>query len=241
MAFLEVINMDKNFGGLTAVSDSSFHVKEGEILGLIGPNGAGKTTIFNLITGFLKPDNGAIIFQGEEIQGLEPHEICKKGVTRTFQSAQTFPHMTTLDNVMVGGFIHDRNIANVRKLAFEILDFTGLNEQKDKTAENLTIGDSRRLEIAKALAVKPSLLLLDEVFAGLNATEMEEVIEIIKQIREKGITVFIVEHVMHAVMSLSDRVIVINYGVKIAEGEPQEVTKNEKVIEAYLGEEYMAS
>jgi branched-chain amino acid transport system ATP-binding protein len=241
MAFLEVINMDKNFGGLTAVSDSSFHVKEGEILGLIGPNGAGKTTIFNLITGFLKPDNGAIIFKGEEIQGLEPHEICKKGVTRTFQSAQTFPHMTTLDNVMVGGFIHDRNIANVRKLAFEILDFTGLNEQKDKTAENLTIGDSRRLEIAKALAVKPSLLLLDEVFAGLNATEMEEVIEIIKQIREKGITVFIVEHVMHAVMSLSDRVIVINYGVKIAEGEPQEVTKNEKVIEAYLGEEYMAS
>ena len=241
MAFLEVKNLDKNFGGLAAVSDSNFDVKEGEILGLIGPNGAGKTTIFNLITGFLKPDNGAIIFKGEEIQGLEPHEICKKGVARTFQSAQTFPHMTTLDNVMVGGFIHNRNITNVKKSALEILEFTGLIDQTDKTAENLTIGDSRRLEIAKALAVKPSLLLLDEVLAGLNPTELEEVIEIIKQIREKGITVFIVEHVMHAVMSLSDRVIVINYGIKIAEGNPQEVTKNEDVIEAYLGEEYMDS
>lgn len=239
MAFLEVNNLTKRFGGLTAVNDNTFVVKEGEILGLIGPNGAGKTTIFNLVTGSLKPDKGTILFRGETIQDLAPHVISKKGIGRTFQIAKSFLNMTTLDNVMVGGFIHDNDIKNVRKSAIEILEFTGLVNQKDQLAENLTIADLRRLEIAKALAVKPNLLLLDEVVAGLNPTETEEAIGIIRKIRDTGITLFIVEHVMHAIMSLSDRIIVVNYGEIVAEGEPQKVAENEKVIEAYLGEDYL--
>ena len=239
MALLEVNNLTKSFGGLRAVNDSSFVAKEGEILGLIGPNGAGKTTIFGLITGFHKPDRGTILFREEEIQGLSPHKISKKGIARTFQIAQSFLHMSTLDNVMVGGFINDRNTNNVRKSATEILEFTGLVDQKDTLAENLTIVDLRRLEIAKALAVKPNLLLLDEVVAGLNPTETEEAIDIIRKIRDTGITLFIVEHVMHAIMSLSDRIIVVNHGEIIAEGKPQEVAEDEKVIEAYLGEDYL--
>lgn len=239
MALLEVNNLTKNFGGLRAVNDNNFVAKEGEILGLIGPNGAGKTTIFSLITGFHKPDRGTILFREEEIQGLSPHKISKKGIARTFQIAQSFLHMSTLDNVMVGGFINDRNTNNVRKSATEILEFTGLVDQKDTLAENLTIVDLRRLEIAKALAVKPNLLLLDEVVAGLNPTETEEAIDIIRKIRDTGITLFIVEHVMHAIMSLSDRIIVVNHGEIIAEGKPQEVAEDEKVIEAYLGEDYL--
>ena len=239
MALLEVNNLTKSFGGLRAVNDNNFVAKEGEILGLIGPNGAGKTTMFSLITGFHKPDRGTILFREEEIQGLSPHKISKKGIARTFQIAQSFFHMSTLDNVMVGGFINDRNTNNVRKSATEILEFTGLVDQKDTLAENLTIADLRRLEIAKALAVKPNLLLLDEVVAGLNPTETEEAIDVIRKIRDTGITLFIVEHIMHAIMSLSDRIIVLNHGEIIAEGKPQEVAEDEKVIEAYLGEDYL--
>jgi branched-chain amino acid transport system ATP-binding protein len=239
MALLEVSRLVKQFGGLIAVQDSNFVVNQGEILGLIGPNGAGKTTIFNLITGFLQPDRGTIIFDGTEIQGFKPHEISRRGLARTFQTAQSFLHMSTLQNVMVGGFIHTRNADKVRKEALEILDFTGLTSQKDKEAENLTIGDSRRLEIAKALAIRPSLILLDEVMAGLNLTEIEEAIEIIQKIRSRGITVFMVEHVMHAIMTLSDRIIVVNYGKMIAEGRPEQVAENREVIEAYLGREYV--
>ena len=238
MALLEVKNLTKSFGGLDAIKDASFSVHQGEILGLIGPNGAGKTTIFNLITGFLKPNEGSILFKGEEIRGKSPHKISQNGITRTFQTAKSFPHMTTLDNVMVGAFVNDRNPKNVREAAIKTLKFTGLIDQKDKAAENLTIGDSRRLEIAKALAVKPTILLLDEVIAGLNPTETEEAIDIIKKIRNSGITIFIVEHVMHAIMSLSDRIIVLNYGHKIAEGQPKVVIRDAKVVEAYLGEEY---
>lgn len=237
MALLEVKKLTKSFGGLDAVKDVSFSVHQGEILGLIGPNGAGKTTVFNLITGFLKPNEGSILFKGEEIQGKSPHKITQNGISRTFQTAKSFPHMTTLENVMVGGFVNDRNPENVREAAKQILEFTGLIDQKDKPAENLTIGDSRRLEIAKTLAVKPTLLLLDEVIAGLNPTETEEAIDIIKRIRNNGITIFIVEHVMHAIMSLSDRIIVLNYGQKLAEGQPEVVIKDEKVVEAYLGVE----
>jgi len=239
MALLEVSSLMKQFGGLVAVDNNNFVVNQGEILGLIGPNGAGKTTIFNLITGFLRPDTGTIIFDGGEIQDLRSHEISRRGLARTFQTAQSFPHMTTLQNVMVGGFIHTRDADKVREEALEILDFTGLGPQKDKEAENLTIGDSRRLEIAKVLAIKPSLVLLDEVMAGLNFTEIEEAIEIIRKIRKKGITVFMVEHVMHAIMTLSDRIIVVNYGRQIAEGKPEEVAEDRAVLEAYLGREYV--
>ncbi|MBW2609637.1 MAG: ABC transporter ATP-binding protein [Deltaproteobacteria bacterium] len=239
MAFFDVKNLTKNFGGLTAVSNNSFEIKEGEILGLIGPNGAGKTTIFNLITGFYRPDSGVILFKDEEIQGLEPHRVSRKGIARTFQIARSFPRMSTLDNVMVGGFINGQKAKDVRESAIEILELTGLIDQEDKLAENLTIADLRRLEIAKALAIKPDLLLLDEVIAGLNPTEIDEAIDIIKKIRDTGITIFMVEHVMHAIMSLSDRIIVINYGEKIAEGKPEQVAKDERVIEAYLGEEYV--
>ncbi|MBW2044090.1 MAG: ABC transporter ATP-binding protein [Deltaproteobacteria bacterium] len=239
MALLEVQKLSKHFGGLTAVANNNFVVNQGEILGLIGPNGAGKTTIFNLISGFLRPDQGTIVYKGKEIQGLTPHEISRRGLMRTFQTAQAFPYMTTLQNVMVGGFMHDRNRKRVEKSALETLEFTGLVEQKEKKAENLTIGDSRRLEIAKALAGRPSLLLLDEVMAGLNETEIAEAVELIKKIRDRGTTIFIVEHVMQAIMSLSDRIIVINYGRQIAEGSPEKVAKDNRVIEAYLGEEYV--
>ena len=241
MALLEVEDLTKTFGGLTAINQVEFSTTEGEILGLIGPNGAGKTTLFNLITGCLKPDRGTIQFRGEEIQGLTPHEISRKGIGRTFQIAKSFSHMSTLDNVMVGGFIHNRDIKNVKDAALEILEFTGLTAQRDALAENLIIGDLRRLEIAKAMATKPTLLLLDEVMAGLNPTETEEAIDIIRKIRDRGITILIVEHVMHAIMSLSDRVIVVHHGERIAEGIPEEVTKNAEVIEAYLGEDYLIS
>ena len=241
MALLEVEDLTKTFGGLTAINQVEFSTTEGEILGLIGPNGAGKTTLFNLITGCLKPDQGTIQFRGEEIQGLTPHEISRKGIGRTFQIAKSFSHMSTLDNVMVGGFIHNRDIKNVKDAALEILEFTGLTAQRDALAENLIIGDLRRLEIAKAMATKPTPLLLDEVMAGLNPTETEEAIDIIRKIRDRGITVLIVEHVMHAIMSLSDRVIVVHHGERIAEGIPEEVTKNVEVIEAYLGEDYLIS
>jgi branched-chain amino acid transport system ATP-binding protein len=241
MALLEVEGLTKAFGGLTAINQVEFSTTEGEILGLIGPNGAGKTTLFNLMTGCLKPDQGTIQFRAEEIQGLTPHEISRKGIGRTFQIAKSFSHMSTLDNVMVGGFIHDRDIRNVKAAALEILEFTGLTAQRDALAENLIIGDLRRLEIAKAMATKPTLLLLDEVMAGLNPTETEEAIDIIRKIRDRGVTILIVEHVMHAIMSLSDRVIVVHHGEKIAEGIPEEVTKNAEVIEAYLGEDYLIS
>jgi len=238
MPLLEVKSLTKSFGGLEAVKDVTFSLQQGEILGLIGPNGAGKTTIFNLITGFLRPDQGDILFRGKEIGGKGPHKISQRGITRTFQTAKSFPHMTTLDNVMVGGFIHNRKPKNVRQKATEILEFTGLMSEKDKLAENLTIGNSRRLEIAKALSVDPTLLLLDEVIAGLNPTETEEAIDIIRKIRNSGISILIVEHVMHAIMSLSDRIVVLNYGRIIAQGKPEVIIKDKEVIEAYLGEEY---
>jgi branched-chain amino acid transport system ATP-binding protein len=239
MTFLEVNHLRKSFGGLTAVHNVEFVVNPGEILGLIGPNGAGKTTIFNLITGFLPPDQGDISFKGEKIHSLAPHEISRRGIARTFQMAQSFPRMSTLDNVMVGALMRERNVKKARELAIGILEFMELIDQKDKIVENLTAADLKMLGIAKALATQPALLLLDEVIGGLNPKEIEEAMRIIRKIREKGVTIFLVEHIMHAIMALSDRIIVIHHGEKIADGKPHEVTNNQQVIEAYLGEDFL--
>ncbi len=236
-----VQSLSKRFGGLAAVRDISFEIKKGEILGLIGPNGAGKTTIFNLITGFLPPDSGRIEFKGDEITGLKPpHKVCLSHIGRTFQLVKPFNNMTVLENVMVGAFSRVRRASEAKEEAMRVLDFIGLSMYRDSLASSLTIADRKRLELGKALATKPELLLLDEVVAGLNPRETEEIIEIIKAISRQGITLFIIEHVMKAIMTLSHRIIVLHHGEKIAEGIPAEISRDRRVIDAYLGEEYLA-
>jgi branched-chain amino acid transport system permease protein len=239
--FFEVRSLNKHFGGLVAVRDVSFQVQKGEILGLIGPNGAGKTTIFNLITGFIPPDSGQVVFQGESITGLKlPHQVCLKHIGRTFQVVRPFKDMTVLENAMVGAFTRVQNAEEARKLALEILAFIGLAKHRDSLASSLTIADRKRLELGRALATQPELLLLDEVVAGLNPKETEEIIGIIKKISNQRITIFMIAHVMKAVMVLSHRIIVLHHGEKIAEGTPLEISRDKRVIEAYLGEEYLA-
>ena len=241
MALLAVKGLTKYFGGLRAVHDLSFEIQQGEILGLIGPNGAGKTTIFNLITGFIPPDSGQVVFQGESITGLKlPHQVCLKHIGRTFQVVRPFKDMTVLENAMVGAFARVKNAREARKRALEILTFIGLAKQRDSLASSLTIANRKRLELARALATQPELLLLDEVVAGLNPKETEEIIGIIKKISNQGITIFMIAHVMKAVMALSHRIIVLHHGEKIAGGTPLEISRDKRVIEAYLGEEYLA-
>jgi len=237
----EVQALNKQFGGLVAVKDISFQIREGEILGLIGPNGAGKTTIFNLITGFLQPDSGTVEFKGERITGLKPpHQICLKHIGRTFQLVRPFKDMTVVENVMTGAFARVKNAQEARRRAMEILNFIGLPGHQDSLASSLTIADRKRLELGRALATQPELLLLDEVVAGLNPKETEEIIKVIRAISNRGITIFMIAHVMKAVMTLSHRVMVLHHGEKIAEGTPLEISKDRRVIEAYLGEEYLA-
>jgi len=239
--FFSVQRLYKRFGGLVAVRDVSFDIKQGEILGLIGPNGAGKTTIFNLITGFITPDSGEVQFKGETITGLKPpHQVCLKHIGRTFQLVKPFKDMTVLENVMVGAFTRVKEASEARKRALEIIHFLGLSKHSNSLASSLTIADRKRLELARALATKPELLLLDEVVAGLNPKETEEIIGIIRKIRDQGVTIFMIAHVMKAVMTLSDRIVVLHHGEKIAEGRPIEVARDRRVIEAYLGEEYLA-
>ena len=239
MVLLEVKDLTKNFGGLTAIGDVSFNIEKGEIIGIIGPNGAGKTTLFNLLTGFLRPDAGAIVFKGEEITGLKPHKIAKRGMARTFQITQSFPNLTVLENVKIGAYCRIKSSLDATEAALRVLATVDLYEQRNELASVLPIGHRKSLELAKALATNPELILLDEVVAGLNTKESNDMIAAIKAIQQQGITVLLIEHAMKAIMSLSDRIVVIHYGEKIAEGVPGEISKNRKVIEAYLGEEYV--
>lgn len=238
MVLLQVNNLTKKFGGLLAVSEVDFYIEKGEILGMIGPNGAGKTTIFSLITGFYPCDTGTITFKEEEIVGLRPDQIAKKGITRTFQIVKPFSSVTVFQNVVIGAHNRVKDISDAKEIALETLEYTGLVHAKDQTAAKLPTPQRKRLELAKALATQPELILLDEVAAGLNPTESRELIELIKDIRDKGITIFVIEHVMKAIMSLSDRVIVLHHGENIATGTPSEISQNNKVIKAYLGKEY---
>jgi branched-chain amino acid transport system ATP-binding protein len=238
MGILEGEKVRKHFGGLAAVHYIDFEINQGEIVGLIGPNGAGKTTLLNLISGSLRTTAGNIKYKGQRITGLKPHQICKLGIARTFQSVQLFGNMTVLDNVVLGsicGTAKDRSTPEAKRKAIALLEFVGLSAKKFEVAKNLLIGEQKRLEVARALATKPELLLLDEVMAGLNPTEVMGSISLIKEIHQQGITILMVEHVMRAIMSISDRIIVLHHGEKIAEGTPQEIIRDKKVIETYLG------
>jgi branched-chain amino acid transport system ATP-binding protein len=232
---LDVKNISMFFGGLAAISDVSFSVNKGEILALIGPNGAGKTTLFNVVNGFYKPSKGEIFFNGIRITDMKTHRICKLGIARTFQVVRPLQRMTVLDNVIASAFIRATNKKRAEEIAFDILAFTGLYDDRHIISRGLPLGKRKRLEIARALATQPTLLLLDESFAGLNPSELNESIEIINKIKAKGITIMIIEHHMKVIMAISDRIVVITYGQKIAEGHPLEIGRNPLVIEAYLG------
>jgi branched-chain amino acid transport system ATP-binding protein len=240
MALLVVKDLSKFFGGLAAVSNVSFELHQGEILGLIGPNGAGKTTLFNIINGFYAPSRGTVFFKDERISGLKPYQICKRGMGRTFQVVKPLQRMTVLDNVIASAFVRASSKQKAEEIARDVIDFVGLKEDMQLLSKGLPLGKRKKLEIARALATGPDLLLLDESFAGLNPTELDESIGIIRKIREQGITILIIEHHMKIIMSLSDRIVVINYGQKIAEGSPKDIGSNSLVIEAYLGEAHYA-
>jgi branched-chain amino acid transport system ATP-binding protein len=239
MTLLNIQSVTKRFGGLCAIHNVSLTIECGEIMGLIGPNGAGKTTLFNLISGFHPVDSGNILFQDEKITNLPPYECCRKGIGRTFQIVKTFPNHDVLYNVTVAALPRLKRVAESKEAALEILSFVGLAGKKDQLGNGLTLVERKRLEIAKALATKPKLLLLDEVMAGLNPTEVEEALILIRKIRDSGVTIFLIEHVMQVIMNLSDRIAIIHYGEKISEGVPQEMAKDKRVIEAYLGKEYV--
>jgi branched-chain amino acid transport system ATP-binding protein len=237
MSLLKVDGLGKHFGGLMAVNRVSFEIDQGQIVGLIGPNGAGKTTVFNLVSGLLTPDEGHLHLEDKEITHTKPYHKSLMGIGRTFQVVRPFDGMTVLENVMVPVFARHRNQKEAHRLAMKVLEEVGLAPQAELLPQNLTYARRKRLEVARALATQPRLLLLDEVLAGLNPMEVEEALPLIRRIRGSGITIFMIEHIMAALMSVSDRVLVMDQGELIAQGTPAEVTANRRVIEAYLGEE----
>ncbi|HSO12994.1 MAG TPA: ABC transporter ATP-binding protein [Anaerolineales bacterium] len=237
MNMLEVTNLRKDFDGLTAVHDLSFNVETGQIVGLIGPNGAGKTTTFAMLAGFLTPTSGEIRFHDKRINGLKPHQVCKLGMARTFQIVQPFPDMTVLENTMIGAYVRHPNTADARRKAMEVLERVNLVHKADTLGRNLTLLELKRLEIGKALATEPGLLLLDEVAAGLKDAEVDNILVLVRQLNEEGITFLIVEHLMKVIMNLSHSVIVLDFGQMIAQGTPQEISRNPAVLAAYLGKE----
>jgi branched-chain amino acid transport system ATP-binding protein len=236
---LVIRGLSKRFGGLRAVQDVSFTVKENETLALIGPNGAGKTTSFHLITGFHRPDQGSVSAFGKEIVGLKPHDICAHGLARTFQVAKPFGAMTVLANVMTGAFLRDKHVAAAREKAREAIEFVGLSAREHTAANDLTTIDQRRLEMARALATQPRLLLLDEVMAGLNPAEIDQAVALVGKLSQRGLTIVIVEHVMRAIMAVARHIVVLDHGQKIAEGAPKQIVENPEVIRAYLGSGYV--
>ena len=240
MRILEGQDVTKHFVGLVAVSHVDFYVDQGEIAGLIGPNGAGKTTLFNLISAAFPIQSGEIRFRDQKLNGLKPHQICKMGIARTFQQTKIFADMPVLQNVLVGAFFGTPTLVSgtaAAREASQALEVVGLSAMKTTPAKDLTLVNQKRVELARALATKPELLLLDELMAGLNATEISEAMELVKKIRDTGITIFMVEHVMKAIMGVCERIMVLHHGEKIAEGTPQEIACNKQVIEIYLGEE----
>lgn len=236
---LECRGVTKRFGGLVAVNDVSFNIKEGDIVGLIGPNGAGKTTLFNVINGFYKPDEGEVWFDEKNVTGVPPHKICKMGMGRTFQLVKSFNRLSVLENVVVGGLFgsqHQKDLKEIEEDAYTLLDRLGLDGKERVLTQDLNIIDKKLVELCRALATQPKFLMLDEIISGLTPTEVTYFLEILRDIqRETGLTIFLIEHIMKAIMSISRNIIVIHHGVMIAEGTPQEIVNNEQVVNAYLG------
>jgi branched-chain amino acid transport system ATP-binding protein len=239
---LSLQGVSKRFGGLQALSNVTFDLPEGQILGLIGPNGAGKTTLFNAINGVYPPESGRVIFRDKDVTGFKPYHLARMGMARTHQIVRPLNELSVRQNIMVGACFgrENQDLGNAAKIADEVLEFVNLSVRADQLAGSLNVAQKKRLEMARALAARPYLLLLDEVLAGLNHSEIDNMIQTVLKIREQGVTIIMIEHVMKAVMNVSDRIIVLDYGMQIAEGNPETIAKNEKVIEAYLGNPQLA-
>ena len=236
---LELDRVTKRFGGLTAVSSASFTVRTGEILGIIGPNGAGKTTLFNVVSGYYRPESGRVLLAGQDVTGQPPHAICRRGLTRTFQLVKPFGNLSVIDNVMIGALTRLPTVSSARLEAERVVEMCGLTAHAGGHARTVPIGLRKRLEVARALATRPRLLLLDEVMAGLNPTELAGIIELIRRLHADGLTLIVIEHIMAAMMRLAQRIVVLHHGEVIAEGAPAAITQDRRVVDAYLGEEFV--